>query len=65
MAGAAWWDSHFLTLDYGFGKSSASAYLHVHRPGVPCCFDLAACQAWAATPLSNPSGLALDPKGNL
>ncbi|MFI5102897.1 MAG: hypothetical protein ACHP9V_05955 [Terriglobales bacterium] len=23
MAGAAWWDSHFLSLDYGFGKSSA------------------------------------------
>ncbi|HEX7425155.1 MAG TPA: hypothetical protein VF311_14905 [Terriglobales bacterium] len=29
MVGAAWWDSHFLTLDYGFGKSSASAHLHV------------------------------------
>ena len=29
MAGAAWWDSHFLTLDHGFGKSSASAHLHV------------------------------------
>jgi hypothetical protein len=26
---AEWWDSHFLSLDYGFGKSSASAHLHV------------------------------------
>lgn len=24
-----WWDSHFISLDYGFGKSSASAHLHV------------------------------------
>ncbi len=29
MVGAQWWDSHFLSLDYGFGKSSASAHLHV------------------------------------
>jgi hypothetical protein len=27
--GAHWWDAHFLSLDYGFGKSSASAHLHV------------------------------------
>jgi hypothetical protein len=27
--GAQWWDAHFLSLDYGFGKSSASAHLHV------------------------------------
>ena len=27
--GALWWDSHFISLDYGFGKSSASAHLHV------------------------------------
>ena len=26
---ASWWDSHFLSLDYGFGKSSAAAHLHV------------------------------------
>jgi hypothetical protein len=26
---AQWWDSHFLSLDYGFGKSSSSAHLHV------------------------------------
>jgi len=26
---AQWWDAHFLSLDYGFGKSSASAHLHV------------------------------------
>jgi phosphatidylserine/phosphatidylglycerophosphate/cardiolipin synthase-like enzyme len=24
-----WWDAHFISLDYGFGKSSASAHLHV------------------------------------
>jgi hypothetical protein len=24
-----WWDSHFLSIDYGFGKSSAVAHLHV------------------------------------
>ena len=29
MAGATRWDSHFLSLDHGFGKSSASAHLHV------------------------------------
>jgi hypothetical protein len=29
MVGAQWWDAHFLSLDYGFGKSSASAHLHV------------------------------------
>jgi len=29
MVGAEWWDAHFLSLDYGFGKSSASAHLHV------------------------------------
>jgi hypothetical protein len=29
LVGAQWWDSHFLSLDYGFGKSSASAHLHV------------------------------------
>jgi hypothetical protein len=29
MVGANWWDAHFLSLDYGFGKSSASAHLHV------------------------------------
>ncbi len=27
--GEQWWDSHFISLDYGFGKSSASAHLHV------------------------------------
>ena len=27
--GAQWWDNHFISLDYGFGKSSASAHLHV------------------------------------
>jgi hypothetical protein len=27
--GAQWWDSHFISLDYGFGKSSASAHMHV------------------------------------
>src|SRR6267378_7712164 len=27
--GEQWWDAHFLSLDYGFGKSSASAHLHV------------------------------------
>lgn len=27
--GAQWWDAHFLSMDYGFGKSSASAHLHV------------------------------------
>jgi hypothetical protein len=29
MVGANWWDAHFLSLDYGFGQSSASAHLHV------------------------------------
>jgi hypothetical protein len=29
MLGARWWDSHFLSLDYGFGQSSAAAHLHV------------------------------------
>jgi hypothetical protein len=29
MVGAQWWDAHFQSLDYGFGKSSASAHLHV------------------------------------
>lgn len=24
-----WWDSHFVSIDYGFGRSSAAAYLHV------------------------------------
>jgi len=24
-----WWDTHFISLDYGFGKSSAAAHLHV------------------------------------
>ncbi|HEV7523018.1 MAG TPA: hypothetical protein VGP89_18090 [Candidatus Angelobacter sp.] len=27
--GERWWDSHFISMDYGFGKSSASAHLHV------------------------------------
>ena len=27
--GAQWWDAHFLSLDYGFGRSSAAAHLHV------------------------------------
>jgi hypothetical protein len=27
--GEQWWDVHFISLDYGFGKSSASAHLHV------------------------------------
>jgi hypothetical protein len=26
---AQWWDSHFVSLDYGFGQSSAAALLHV------------------------------------
>jgi hypothetical protein len=29
MIGAQSWDQHFLSMDYGFGKSSASAHLHV------------------------------------
>src|SRR5262249_7614495 len=24
-----WWDSHFVSIDYGFGRSSAAAYMHV------------------------------------
>ncbi len=24
-----WWDSHFISIDYGFGRSSAAAYFHV------------------------------------
>ena len=24
-----WWDSHFISIDYGFGRSSAAAHLHV------------------------------------
>ncbi len=27
--GERWWDTHFLSVDYGFGKSSAAAHLHV------------------------------------
>jgi len=27
--GARWWDTYFISLDYGFVKSSASAHLHV------------------------------------
>jgi hypothetical protein len=27
--GEQWWDAHFISLDYGFGKSSAAAHLHV------------------------------------
>jgi hypothetical protein len=27
--GEQWWDAHFISLDYGFGKSSTSAHLHV------------------------------------
>jgi hypothetical protein len=26
---AHWWDSHFLSIDYGFGRSSAAAHLHI------------------------------------
>jgi len=26
---ANWWDSHFVSIDYGFGRSSAAAHLHV------------------------------------
>lgn len=26
---AHWWDSHFVSIDYGFGRSSAAAHLHV------------------------------------
>ena len=26
---AHWWDTHFLSIDYGFGRSSAAAHLHV------------------------------------
>ena len=29
MVGEHWWDHHFISLDFGFGKSSASAHLHV------------------------------------
>ena len=29
MVGEKWWDAHFISLDYGFGRSSASAHLHV------------------------------------
>ena len=29
MVGEQWWDHHFISLDFGFGKSSASAHLHV------------------------------------
>lgn len=28
-----WWDTHFLSIDYGFGRSSAAAYLHVCLQG--------------------------------
>ena len=24
-----WWDSHFISIDYGFGRSSAAAHMHV------------------------------------
>ena len=27
--GEQWWDNHFISMDYGFGKSSASSHLHV------------------------------------
>lgn len=26
---AHWWDSHFISIDYGFGRSAAAAYMHV------------------------------------
>jgi hypothetical protein len=26
---ANWWDSHLISIDYGFGRSSAAAHLHV------------------------------------
>jgi hypothetical protein len=26
---ANWWDSHFISIDYGFGRSSAAAHMHV------------------------------------
>src|ERR1019366_4474961 len=29
---AHWWDSYFISIDYGFGRSSAAAYLHVCLP---------------------------------
>jgi len=29
---ANWWDSHWISIDYGFGRSSAAAYLHVCLP---------------------------------
>lgn len=31
-AGIEWWHSHFLSLDYGFGKSSSSVGLYVRGP---------------------------------
>lgn len=31
-AGIEWWHSHFLSIDYGFGKSSAAAGLYVRGP---------------------------------
>ena len=29
MVNAHWWDSYFISIDYGFGNSSAAAHLHV------------------------------------
>ena len=31
--GELWWDHHFVSVDFGFGKSSAAAHLHVRTQG--------------------------------
>jgi len=40
-------------------------YLHTTILTVFAFFALAACQAWATIPLSQPSGVAVDPQGNI
>ena len=32
---ATWWDAHFLSIDYGFGKSSSCAHMHVRTQAGP------------------------------
>ena len=32
-AGVEWWHNHFLSIDYGYGKSSSSVGLYVRGPG--------------------------------
>ena len=31
-AGVEWWHNHFLSIDYGYGKSSSSVGLYVRGP---------------------------------